>query len=168
MNKNINNILRFILLLFLQVTILNRVNFGSFINPQIYIIYVILFPYYNINKGYFLLSSFFLGISIDFFMNSGGINAFALTLIAYFRQSIFNIFMGQQDVKNQISIRDLPVAKSINYIFFLTFIHHTALFWLENFSFDELMNMFFGIFVSSIYTTVIIVLSLSLLLKKSN
>ncbi len=166
MNKNINNILRFILLLLIQVTILNRINFGGFINPQIYVLYVILFPYYNKNIGYFLLSSFFLGLSIDFFMNSGGINAFSLTLIAYYRQNIFNLIIGKQDKNENISFYDIPVTKSITYVLILTFIHATSMFWLENFSFNELGPMFLRIFMSTIFSTVMIFLSLSLFLRK--
>jgi hypothetical protein len=166
MSRNINNILRFIGLLLIQVTILNRINFGGFINPQIYVLYVILFPYYNKNKGYFLLSSFFLGISIDFFMNSGGINAFSLTLIAFFRQTIFNMIIGKQDKNESISFHEIPMAKAITYILILTFIHTTSIFWLENFSFDQLGLMFIRIILSTIYSTVIIYLSLSLFLNK--
>lgn len=166
MNKNVNNILRFIILILLQVTVLNRINFGGFINPQIYVLYVILFPYYNKHKGYFLLSSFFLGISIDFFMNSGGINAFSLTLIAYLRQDIFNMIIGKQDKNESLSFHDIPIAKAITYIIILTFIHNTSMFWLENFSFDELGQMFIRIFFSTIYSAVIIYLTLSLFIRK--
>jgi len=166
MNKNLNNIIRFVVLLLLQVAVLNQINFGGFINPQIYVLYVILFPYYNKYKGYFIMSSFFLGLSIDFFMNSGGINAFALTLIAYFRQDIFNLIIGKQDKNENISFHDVPTAKAITYIIILTFIHSTAMFWLENFSLHELGAMFIRIFFSTIYSTIIIFLSLSLFLKK--
>ena len=166
MNRSVNNILRFFLLILIQVTVLNGINFGGFINPQIYILYVILFPYYNKNKGYLLLSSFFLGISIDFFMNSGGINAFSLTLIAYLRQDIFNMIIGKQDKNESISFHDIPVAKSITYITILSSIHITTMYWLENFSFEELVPMFVRIFFSTIYSTVIIYLTLSLFLSK--
>jgi len=166
MNNNINNILRFIVLLLVQVTILNRINFGGFINPQVYILYVLLFPYYNKHKGYLLLSSFFLGISIDFFMNSGGINAFSLTLIAFLRQNIFNIIIGNQDKKENISFFEIPITKSITYIIIMTLIHNTSMFWLENFSFDELLPMLVRIMFSTTYSTIIIFITLSLFLRK--
>ncbi|MEN8136826.1 MAG: rod shape-determining protein MreD [Bacteroidota bacterium] len=146
---------------------MNNINFGGYINPQIYILYVFLFPYYNKHLGYFLLSSFFLGISIDFFMNSGGINAFSITLIAYLRQKIFNIIMGNQEAGEKYSIREVPFSKSLTYVFSLTLIHHIALFWLENFSFDELKSMFFRIILSTIYSTILLLLSLSLFLRKN-
>ncbi|MCK5781309.1 MAG: rod shape-determining protein MreD [Flavobacteriales bacterium] len=166
MRNSIANILRFALLLFLQVVIMNNINFGGYINPQIYILYVFLFPYYNKHRSFFILSSFFLGLSIDFFMNSGGINAFSLTLIAYLRPSIFNIIMGNQAVNDKLSLRELPFSKSITYVLLLTFFHHTALFWLENFSFDELGIMFFRILLSTLYSTVFILISLSLFFRK--
>ena len=167
MNKNISNIFRFIFLLLIQVTVLNKINFGGFINPQIYILYVILFPYHNNHKGYLMMSSFFLGLSIDFFMNSGGINAFSLTLIAYSRQFLFDTIMGKQDKKAVISFKELPKLKSITYILLISFIHITSLYWLENFSFNELGTMFIRVFISTIYSSILIFISLSLFLTKN-
>ena len=166
MNNNVSNILRFVALILLQVILFNQINFGGFINPQIYIIYVILFPFYNKNKGALLISSFLLGLSIDFFMNSGGINAFSLVLIAYFRQTIFNMIIGKQDHKEKIIFKEIPIPKALTYIFILALIHITSIFWLENFSFNELGIMFIRIFLSSIYSTALIFLSLSLFLQK--
>lgn len=112
------------------------------------------------------MSSFFLGISIDFFMNTGGINAFSLTLIAYMRQPMFNIIMGKQELTTDSPLRELPFLKSLNYIFLLTFIHHLSFFWLENFSFDEMGLMFVRVLISSVYTTLLILLLLSLFVRK--
>jgi hypothetical protein len=99
-------------------------------------------------------------------MNSGGINAFSLTLIAYIRQGLFSIIMGKQDKNENISFRELPLLKSITYILIISFIHNTSMFWLENFSFNEIGTMFVRIFFSTIYSTILIFLSLSLFLQK--
>jgi hypothetical protein len=99
-------------------------------------------------------------------MNSGGINAFSLTLIAFLRQDIFNMIIGKQDKKERISFYDIPTAKALTYIIILSFIHLTSMYWLENFSLDELLPMFIRILFSTIYSTIIIFLSLSLFSHK--
>lgn len=42
--ENINNALRFIGLILLQIIVLNNINFLGYINPLFYIIFVFLFP----------------------------------------------------------------------------------------------------------------------------
>lgn len=168
MDINTRNVIRFFSLLILQISVVNYINFGGYINPQVYILYVIFFPYYYGNKSYLLLSSFFLGISIDFFMNSGGINAFSLTTIAYIRQSLFDFLLGKQDVKKNIDLTKFPSIKTIFYIFTITFIHHTILFWLENFSFNELGSMTIRILLSTLCTTLLNVLLMYIFAKKTD
>ena len=65
------NSIRFILLLAAQVLIFNNIDFFGFINPFPYILFIILYPV-NGNKTGLLVASFFLGLLMDMFCNSGG------------------------------------------------------------------------------------------------
>ena len=85
MNNSVTlNIGRFILLVLIQALVLNNINFLGYINPYIYILFVILYPINN-NRMLFILTSFFLGLTVDLFLDSGGVHAAATTLIAYAR-----------------------------------------------------------------------------------
>ena len=77
----ITNIARFILLLAVQVVIFNRINLFGYINPYPYILFILLYPV-NGNKAGLLLSSFFLGLIVDMFLNSGGVHAAACVTLA--------------------------------------------------------------------------------------
>ena len=68
------NIARFILLLAAQILIFNNMDFLGYINPYPYILFIILYPV-NGNKTGLLIASFFLGLILDMFCNSGGVHA---------------------------------------------------------------------------------------------
>ena len=91
MNKSIYQILFFLFLLFLQVIVLNNINFLGYINPYLYIAFIFLYPLEE-NKFPLLFFSFILGISIDFFSDSGGVHAFSTLFIAYTRLFFVRIY----------------------------------------------------------------------------
>ena len=80
--------LMMIALVALQIFVLNRITFFGKYTPVLYPVFVMFYPFFR-NRFQFLALSFLLGLAIDLFLNSGGINAFATTLIAYFRTLIF-------------------------------------------------------------------------------
>ncbi len=167
MNKLvINNAIRFISLLFLQVFILNHLNIFGYINPMVYIAWVFLYPVRK-TKGLFLVLSFLLGISIDFFSDSGGVNAFAITFIAYFRFPILMAVLRKSDLDyTQFKLKMLSVNRIILFISILTIIHHFIVFSLEYFSFGEFLNIITNTVLTSIFTVLISFLGITLFAKK--
>ena len=76
----INNILkhsvRFVFLVLLQVLILNNIQLNGFINPYLYILFIIMLPF-EIPVWLLMLLAFVMGISIDMFLNTMGIHVCA-------------------------------------------------------------------------------------------
>ena len=69
------------------------------------------------NRNLFLILSFLLGISIDFFSDSGGVNAFAITFIAYFRLPILMTVLRKSDLDYaQFNLKTLSFNKIIYYL----------------------------------------------------
>ena len=58
------NSIRFIILVLVQVLIFNNINFMGYINPYIYILFIVLYPTKN-NRALLIFLSFLLGLSID-------------------------------------------------------------------------------------------------------
>lgn len=165
-NISLNNVIRFVGLLFLQVFILNHVNIFGHINPMVYITWVFLYPVRK-TRGLFLILSFLLGISIDFFSDSGGVNAFAITFIAYFRLPILMAVLRKSDLDYaQFNLKTLTVNKIILFISILTIIHHFIIFSLEYFSFSEFLNIISSTILTSIFTIFISFLGFTLFTKK--
>ncbi|KUO68638.1 MAG: hypothetical protein APF83_09090 [Lutibacter sp. BRH_c52] len=165
-NIALNNTIRFISLLFLQVFILNHVNIFGYINPMVYIAWVFLYPVRK-TRALFLILSFLLGISIDFFSDSGGINAFAITFIAYFRLPILMAVLRKSDLDyGQFNLKTISANKIILFISILTIIHHFIVFSLEYFSFIELLNIISRTVLTSIFTILISFLGITLFTKR--
>ncbi len=102
------DVLLIAMLVTLQIFLFNRIDIAGKYTPVIYIIFVLFYPFYR-NLYIFLSASFILGLSIDAFLGTWGINAFATTLIAYFRTIIFKIFLETRRRSCGRSRRPAPI-----------------------------------------------------------
>lgn len=166
-NLVIKNTVLFVVLVLVQVLILNNINLFQYLNPYIYIVFVIFYPLRK-EKGSFLFLSFLLGLAIDFFSNSGGINAAATLFIAYIRLSLLSKILNKTDFDFQtFNIRSISLGKSFSFILILTFIHHLILFGLEYFSFNSIETIFTKTLLSTLFTTATIFIVIILFTKKN-
>lgn len=165
-NIVLNNGIRFVGLLFLQVFILNHVNIFGHINPMVYIVWVFLYPVRK-NRNLFLILSFLLGIFIDFFSDSGGVNAFAITFIAYFRLPILMAVLRKSELDYaQFNLKTLSFNKIVLFISVLTIIHHFIVFSLEYFNFSEFLTIVSNTILTGIFTILISFLGITLFTKR--
>jgi len=167
MNSSIlNNSIRFIGLVLLQVFVLNHINLFGYLNPMIYILWVILFPIRK-DKGVFLILSFLLGLTIDFFSDSGGINAAATLFIAYVRLPILKAVLKKTDFDYLLfNLRAISFGKAFLFISILTVIHHFIVFSLEYFSLNSFSSIISNTILTSGITIIISILGIILFTKK--
>jgi len=166
MNKTVYFGLLFVFLVFLQVFVLNNVLFLGYVNPYLYIAFVFLYPLKK-NRFAFLLLSFALGLSIDFFSDSGGIHAFSLVTIAYLRLFFIRVFLNKFEVDYPFFKLNLePFGKKFNYIVTLTVLHHFLLFSFANFSFQNMSHVILNTLYSSAFTLILYFLSIYIFSKK--
>lgn len=151
------NIVRFLSLVLVQVLIFNNVNFYGYLNPYVYILFIVFFPVKN-NRPVLILVSFLLGLTIDMFLDSGGIHAAASVSVAYIRplllKSSFRMMYEHQSVK----FSAVDFGSKITYIILLVFVHHFILFSLEIFSFSRIILILQKTLFSSIFTILLSVL----------
>lgn len=165
-NQITQNTVRFVVLVLLQVLILNNINLFGYLNPYVYIVFVFFYPLRK-EKGSFLFLSFLIGLCIDFFSNSGGINAAATLFIAFIRLPILTKILNKTDFDYQsFNLRSMPIGKSYSYIVLLTFIHHLILYSLEYFSINSFGVILKNTLLSTIFTVSIIFIGVILFTKK--
>lgn len=165
-NEFFINSVRFLLLVFLQVLLLNHINFLGFVNPYIYILFILLYPL-NGNRSLLIFFSFLLGLSIDIFSDSGGIHAAASVFIGYIRPVILKFAFGVSYEYNMVKINKVPFSERLIYITILVFLHHLMLFSLEIFSFSHILLILKSALLSGIFSIVLILGTLSLFSRKS-
>lgn len=166
MNSSLSqNSLRFIVLLLAQVTVCSNINLFGYINPFIYIIFILLFPV-NDNKMLFLFLAFLLGISIDFFLDSGGAHAGASVMLAFTRPIFLKYAFGSLYDHHNLKFNQVDISALLLYIILCVLCHHFILFILEIFNiFQILLTLKLTLF-SSIFS--IILSFLLILLFKNN
>ena len=166
MNKTIYFFFLFVFLVFLQAFVLNNVLFLGYVNPYLYIIFIFLYPLKE-KRFTFLLLAFLLGLSIDFFSDSGGIHAFSTLTIAYLRLFFVKIFFRKFEVDYPFFKLNIePFGKQFNYVVTLTLVHHFILFSFVNFSFENISHVVLNTLYSSVFTLILYFLAIFIFSKK--
>ncbi|MBK7887263.1 MAG: rod shape-determining protein MreD [Bacteroidetes bacterium] len=166
----LRHILRFIVLITVQVIVLNNIQLGTFINPFLYVLFLLSLPV-QLPKGLLLLVAFLTGLTIDMFQNTPGMHASACVLLAYVRPVWLRIIAPRDGYETDAepSIRKFGFPWYLAYAALLIFIHHLLLFFVEVFRFSEFFDTLLRILLSSALTLLLVVISHYLTMKpKSN
>ena len=149
MNKTALQIIRFVVLVLLQVLVINHIRLGGYVHPYIYMIFIMLLPF-STPKWQILVLGFALGLTVDLFTGTLGLHAGATTLMAFCRPSIIKLVSGNQKFENitEPNLGQLGGIWFFRYALCMVFIHHLALFFLESFSFRLLGQVMLRILLS--------------------
>lgn len=130
----------------LQFFVLNRiVIFGKY-TPVLYPVFVMFYPFFR-NKFQFLALSFLIGLVMDTFMNTGGINAFATTLIAYFRTLIFRT--STDTSTDFFSFQSLQWSQFLLFLLSSIFLHQLLVQYIEFFKFSRIFEILLNVLVTT-------------------
>lgn len=150
----------FVLMIVLQVFIFNNIQLSGYINPQVYVFFILVLPI-NIKGTVLLLLAFAMGLIIDAFTDALAIHALSCLLMAFFRPSVLRIFSNDldSDIMASPSYYNLGAVSLFLYSLILVLIHHSTLFFLELFRFNELFQTLSRIFLSSTLTMMFILVA---------
>ena len=157
MNKLIKNFSRFLILILLQVFVFNYVQWFGFLNPFIYLLFLILLPL-EIPKSSQYIIAFVTGFVIDSFLRTYGIQAFACVLMVFLRPYIILILNGFKPLET--GVKPVPGVKDFNWILVYTllivFIHQITVTTLEVFQWIQWWCIIWTSAVNTLFTTFII------------
>lgn len=143
-------------LVLLQVLILNHIHIGGYATPFLYI-YVILKFQSDISRNYILLWGFLLGLTVDMFSNTAGMNAGATVFLAFLQPVLLRFFTVRDNVDVfKPSAKVMGSAPFIRYIVTGVFIHHVVLVGIEYFSFLSFKELFLRVVFSTLLTIICI------------
>jgi|SRR6185436_11924502 len=153
-------LVRFIFLVGLQVTILNNIQLNGYINPYLYVLFILLLPV-KFPKIPAMLIAFFVGVTIDIFTNTIGIHAGATVFMAYARPFVLKIFSPRDGYETDATpnIKDLGLQWWLAYSSVMVLIHHFALFYLEAFRLTEFFSTFLRVVLSTIATLILVLIT---------
>ncbi len=167
MNFIVKNIIRFIILILLQVTIFNNIQLSGFINPYLYVLFILLLPF-ETPPWLLLALSFFMGLSIDVFSNTIGIHASACVFMGFLRPFVLNYISVRDNYESNIEqgLYVYGFSWFFKYALILILAHHSFLFIVEVFSFNNFGDTLIRIILSSIFTLILVITSQFIISKK--
>ncbi len=158
-NSIFRYILIFILLVLFQVLLFNNIQFSGYINPYIYVLFILLLPV-DIPAWLLLIISFFTGVIIDYFSGSPGIHSSATVLTGFIRPYVLRFISPRDGYESGAS----PSMQAYGFRWFLTYsviiilVHHTALFYFEVFRLTDFFRTLLRVILSSMFSIIFILL----------
>jgi rod shape-determining protein MreD len=159
-NEVIGNVIRFLFLVLIQVLILNNIQLSGYLNPFLYILFILMLPFQT-PKWLVLVLAFVIGISIDMFSDTGGMHAAATVFMAFLRQPILKLISPRDgyEAGQQPTIQQFGLGWFFSYAGILVLIHHLVLFYMEAFHFTGFFSTFLRVVLSSFFTLTLIFVS---------
>ncbi|MEE4257121.1 MAG: rod shape-determining protein MreD [Bacteroidales bacterium] len=153
----VKNIARFVILVLIQVFVLNNIRINGYINPYLYVLFILLLPF-EIPGWLLLASSFLLGFSIDIFVHTPGLHTTASVFMAFFRPGMIKMISRNTTIEQGMSpgVRDMGFRWFFAYSLVLIFLHHLLLFFLEVFRFNEFFDTMIRIGLSTVATLILV------------
>jgi rod shape-determining protein MreD len=161
------NIIRFIILVLIQVLVLNNIQLSGYVNPYFYVLFILLMPFET--PGWAVtLFGFSIGMTIDLFANTPGIHAVATTFMGYLRLFVLRYMAPRDSYEPGTFPRVFYYGFNwfFRYALILTFAHHFVLFIVESFHFAAFGHILLRVFLSTIFSLTLIMISQYLIFRK--
>jgi len=158
-----NSLLRyggaFVLLIALQLLIFNNIEFSGYVNPFVYLMFILILPV-SIPSWILLVLSFFTGFVIDLFSGTLGVHAFATVLAGFVRPWVLSLNVTAEAAETEMSPSSYRSGLRWFLIYTVTivFVHHLALFFVEIFSLRHFLHTVLRVLLSTAVTSFFIVL----------
>lgn len=116
-----------------QVLVLNNIILGGVAAPMLYVYVLLLLPA-SMPRPWVITVGFLLGLTIDLFTNTPGLNALATVVAAFFREPIIGLFNKREIQTEKYSIVSMGWSAYMTFALTLISVHHILLFAVEYFS----------------------------------
>lgn len=149
----------FIVLIVLQLLIFSNIEFSGYVNPYVYVMFILILPF-SIPSWFLLILAFFTGLVVDLFSGTLGVHAFATVMAGFVRPWILSL-----NITSEVNDPDMSPSlyrNSLRWFLFYTvtvvFVHHLSLFLVEVFTFSNFFHTLLRVLLSTAVTTFFIML----------
>ena len=162
----LNRLKWFIGLVLIQVLILNQMHINGYATPYVFIYFILKF-HSRVSQNELMLWAFFLGLTVDVFCNTPGMNAAVATCLAFFRGSLMRLVtLRDMEEGFRPGIKSLGFSSFFRYSLLTCTLSCTLIWMIDTFSFVNLWVLFFKILTSVVSTLLCILCAESLGRKK--
>jgi rod shape-determining protein MreD len=156
MERIFTRIAWFVGLALVQALLLNHIYLFGLVTPFLYIYYILVLDK-DVEPIPLMLQAFALGLVVDVFCNTPGVNAGASVLLAFSRMRLLRLFAPREEFENfEPGIYTLGFWAFVRYAFVAALLHHAVLYMLEAFSFAQIGYLSLRILCSAVLTVLLI------------
>ena len=155
--KIINNILLFIALVLAQAVIFNNlVLFNSAV--ALVFVYMIVRLSITMSTNAVMAVSFLLGLSVDIFQDTPGLNAMACTVTSFVRRPIFHMYVPRDEdfSGKNLSIASMGAPVFFKYTITMVLLYCVLYFGIESFGYFDILRLVVRIVASTLFTFIVI------------
>ena len=146
----------FVILALVQVLIFSNIHLFGYATAYIYLLFILKLPRLT-SRNELLMWGFFLGLIVDIFGNTPGINAMAATAVAFTRNSIMSAFITKETADDFIpSVHNVGVARYLSYALVSVLQFYILLFILELFTINYPIPLLISVASSCLLTMLFI------------
>ncbi len=153
------NLLRWIVLLFVQIFLLRNIGFYNLSTPFIYILFILVLPFNTPNLILYILA-FGTGLTIDAFYDTLGVHTAACVALAFVRILFISVSLNRESIDEpEPSLGNMGFKWFTLYIILCILAHHVVVFFLEAFKLTEFGYTIGRTLLSAVFTLFIILLT---------
>jgi rod shape-determining protein MreD len=151
----IQQILLFILLILLQIWLFNNIHLFGVATPFAYLYFILKLPV-KMNRNAVLLLSALMGLIIDLFGSTLGLNMFVMVIVGFLRIYLLKLFAPRDVYEDYVpSLETFGRLMFVRYVGAVTLIHAVILHLMESFTLFDPINLGLRIIGSFILTVVL-------------
>ena len=160
-------IVLFVVVVLLQVLLLNNLTISVYLNPLVYIAFIILLPI-EIPSVVVLFCALLIGVTMDWTMGVPGLNTLATLPAAMLRRPILAAFAGKETLRDGGVPSQERLGRSVfpRYVIAMVLIQHLLFFAFESLSWAHIFHTLLRLVVSSAVTVAFVWLFARFFLSK--
>lgn len=146
-----------VILVLIQVTVFNNICLFGVAVPMVFIYVIYRLPL-TLSTGWVLTVAFLLGLTVDIFSDTQGMNSLACTILAVLRRPVLGLYFPREDelANPEPTMVSLGVPVYVKYALTLTLIYCTLIFLIEAFALFHPLRLVLRIICSTVLSTLLI------------
>lgn len=150
-------LIRYVMVMLIQVLILNRLQLVGVCHPYLYIMCLIMLPI-TLPRELEQVLAALLGLIMDLFCNSLGVHMAACVLISFMRHPMVkNLVMDIERLHGEISVKSIGVVNFLKYAIVLIVVYHMLVVLASAWSFAHIGLNALQILISSFVSGILII-----------
>ncbi len=161
-------ILLAIVLVLAQVVVFNHICLFNTAVPMVFIYVIVRLPV-TLSVNWMMTIGFFLGLTVDIFSDTYGMNALSCTILAALRRPILRLYVSREEdlPRPEPTMYTLGTSVYLKYLLTMTLLYCILIFTIEAFTFFNPLRLLLRIVGGTLLSMVIMVGIDSLLTPKS-